>query len=594
MIFSDIKQIKGYIINLNSNEERFIISRKRLNDFGFENIERFIAYDDEDIIVDKLKDLDVDTKKFANAREAGCAVSHIKLLEEFLDTEDTHRLIFEDDIVIHSKFEEYLTQLRDVDPNKYDVIFLGGWAISYIFGNEKIIGLEQIQEFFNDDRIITNATNYETHAYLITRKFAETALKYYNNQSGYDPVIDRYYIDLIQNKKIKSGLLAFSPLTSDNLNEIKFRCKDHCGLFFQSNAYISSINGSIVSEIEISECNGEWIPYQSEYNIKYPYKFYDTQKQMFNRTYNVSESGILKLKNGIVGYYGNVFTEDKKFIADLSWFDNVKYRDFKQCVDLSKNFETFCDFKKLTKLDGKCLNLASHWSDWNIYHYLVDFSTKIEIFEKLMDVDINSYNYIYVPHNNYPLSYDIMSYLKIRPNKLISFNDDISKTYQFDEVHTVSLNGSGRISRRGSFEYLKRNIFKLTNKKAFRKIFIKRLPKNIINHRPLINEDELEKLVESYGFEIISPELLKNAAEYFNEASIVLGVHGAGLANCIFCQPGSTLIELMDENWQYPYYTALSDSNSMEYHAILSKYHSYIGKCEVDIPKVKKLLNQLL
>ena len=82
-----------------------------------------------------------------------------------------------------------------------------------------------------------------------------------------------------------------------------------------------------------------------------------------------------------------------------------------------------------------------------------------------------------------------------------------------------------------------------------------------------------------------------------NEAAIVLGAHGAAMSNCVFCSKRSVLIDLIPQNYAYPYYVGLANSAGFKYHAVVSK--SGKGTTEekrqivVDIPKVKTLLDEV-
>jgi capsular polysaccharide biosynthesis protein len=64
--------------------------------------------------------------------------------------------------------------------------------------------------------------------------------------------------------------------------------------------------------------------------------------------------------------------------------------------------------------------------------------------------------------------------------------------------------------------------------------------------RRIANEDEVLAVVRRHGFSVVDPGGLtvRAQARRFQDASIVLGVHGAGLANCAHSPAGAILIEL--------------------------------------------------
>ncbi|MBI5370451.1 MAG: glycosyltransferase family 61 protein [Sphingobacteriales bacterium] len=101
--------------------------------------------------------------------------------------------------------------------------------------------------------------------------------------------------------------------------------------------------------------------------------------------------------------------------------------------------------------------------------------------------------------------------------------------------------------------------------------------------RKVLNENELIPFLHRYGFEILNGEdyNLKEQARLFSEAGILMGIHGAGLANCIFMQEGSKLIELRKkENGPLNVgYWHLAD-------AVGQKYYYFNGKPDSNLPLV--------
>src|SRR6185437_12912895 len=53
------------------------------------------------------------------------------------------------------------------------------------------------------------------------------------------------------------------------------------------------------------------------------------------------------------------------------------------------------------------------------------------------------------------------------------------------------------------------------------------------------------------GYEIITPGTLSftEQARLFRSASVIVGAHGAGLTNIIFCEPGTTIYELVSTSY---------------------------------------------
>jgi hypothetical protein len=95
--------------------------------------------------------------------------------------------------------------------------------------------------------------------------------------------------------------------------------------------------------------------------------------------------------------------------------------------------------------------------------------------------------------------------------------------------------------------------------------------------RKILNEAELTALLKDFGFEILYGEDYDLTAqiEIFSHCSTLMGIHGAGLTNCIFMKRGGSVIELgkREKNYgywhlaeaiehRYRYYYGDSDSNA--------------------------------
>lgn len=64
--------------------------------------------------------------------------------------------------------------------------------------------------------------------------------------------------------------------------------------------------------------------------------------------------------------------------------------------------------------------------------------------------------------------------------------------------------------------------------------------------RRFVNNDDVEALMRNLGFESIELEglTLQQQIDLFSGASLVVGAHGAGLTNIVFCKPGSKIVEI--------------------------------------------------
>ena len=68
--------------------------------------------------------------------------------------------------------------------------------------------------------------------------------------------------------------------------------------------------------------------------------------------------------------------------------------------------------------------------------------------------------------------------------------------------------------------------------------------------RKFLDEESVEQVLASNNFDIVQPEQMtfREQIQLFKGARTIVGISGAALTNCLFCQPGSRLLCFMPEN----------------------------------------------
>lgn len=102
-----------------------------------------------------------------------------------------------------------------------------------------------------------------------------------------------------------------------------------------------------------------------------------------------------------------------------------------------------------------------------------------------------------------------------------------------------------------------------------RKIYISRKNSNL---RCVENEETIFPLLKNYGFEIIFAEDMsfEQQISTFRKARVIMGPHGAGLANATFMTANTTIIEIasLDSNENSICYWTLANQKNMDYYYI--------------------------
>jgi capsular polysaccharide biosynthesis protein len=91
------------------------------------------------------------------------------------------------------------------------------------------------------------------------------------------------------------------------------------------------------------------------------------------------------------------------------------------------------------------------------------------------------------------------------------------------------------------------------------------------HNRVALNEPELIELLERQGVRIVVPSTLSVAEQIaaFRAARLVIGPHGAGLSNIVFCQSGSFVYELLPRHYPNAAFNRLAQAADLNYWADL-------------------------
>ena len=115
--------------------------------------------------------------------------------------------------------------------------------------------------------------------------------------------------------------------------------------------------------------------------------------------------------------------------------------------------------------------------------------------------------------------------------------------------------------------FLRCNIAALADKKDF--IYISR--EDSVNSRRLINESHLCKSLVSVGFGVyrLTELTFEQQVALFSQAKMIVGVHGAGLANLAFASKGAVVYELFSAQYQPDMFQRIALLTGLEYHRIV-------------------------
>lgn len=104
------------------------------------------------------------------------------------------------------------------------------------------------------------------------------------------------------------------------------------------------------------------------------------------------------------------------------------------------------------------------------------------------------------------------------------------------------------------------------------------------SYRQVLNEQEIINYLKKYDFLSINLESLtiEEQISLFANAQIIIAPHGSGLTNLMFCQPGTTVIELLSPHYIRHYYWVISQQ--------LGLHHYYIKGEVFDCYPIRQLM----
>lgn len=146
--------------------------------------------------------------------------------------------------------------------------------------------------------------------------------------------------------------------------------------------------------------------------------------------------------------------------------------------------------------------------------------------------------------------------------------------YQIDDLTYLTSSSDAFVSRLqgGSLNYAKYLKKRLcySGENRWRKIFVTRPPGT---RRTLINYELCLDKILRLGFEVVDPGNLPfdQQAKLFSESTHVVGIHGAALANLVFCAPGTHVIEIFPKDYGTRAFVWISDVYDLNYAPLISK-----------------------
>jgi hypothetical protein len=292
------------------------------------------------------------------------------------------------------------------------------------------------------------------------------------------------------------------------------------------------------------------------------------------RTYETNNCYLKSINNALVTFDSIVYKTG--ILVDESLFS----KEHKSYYRLRYLLKTFFSLKKIILNPDKKYLLSTDSESAGHFHWLTEVLPRLLSLKEFCGEFV-----LMLPDKPYIRNVALESLRIANLNFEDIFFMKESEYYAVKDLHYVS-----KISRSGQMhdELMQElnTLFISSEKTRNKRIYISR---EKARFRKILNEKEFTETLKNYRFDVIYSEDLNfsEQVEIFSSCETLLGIHGAGLANCLFMNPGSNLIEIRKNeiNLAYWHLADCLEHKYYYYNGIPDSEKSIIGRgCNLTIP----------
>lgn len=225
-------------------------------------------------------------------------------------------------------------------------------------------------------------------------------------------------------------------------------------------------------------------------------------------------------------------------------------------------YNTLRPMLKPTRLSGSYILMASRFQD-NYYHWLADCVSRLCIADRFPEVPV------LLPKKLTSWQRESLKMLGIAEERWRQLDEGC---YEADRLYFPFTGHTGNTSTT-VLQQMRLKFAGNRRPKKGKRLYTGRLD---AVHRRVVNEDEVVRALEREGFTNVVGSRLSFAeqVELFSDAEVIIGIHGAGLANLFFAPPEAVVVEVLDEAYLNPVYYLVAASLEQDYWYMLAENQS--------------------
>jgi capsular polysaccharide biosynthesis protein len=274
------------------------------------------------------------------------------------------------------------------------------------------------------------------------------------------------------------------------------------------------------------------------------------------RTIQDPPGWVLEIPEGRVAGNGSVITPDDCLLADVS----------RECIvgdDQSKHsIRRRIRLGRPVRVSGRVAVLAV--SNVNYWHWFFDVLPRILLLER-MPGGLGAIDRFVVNELRTRYQLETLERLGVPADRIIQSHERLhikaDRLLVPSVFHEVPARWACRLLR----ERLVHSPAGSGAAEGKRRIYISR---SDARKRRVLNEDEVMNCLSNHGFAkvILDGKTVREQAEIFSSAELVVAPHGAGLTNSLFCSEGTAVVEIFPPTYVNPCYWVLAMHLALPYY----------------------------
>ncbi len=199
----------------------------------------------------------------------------------------------------------------------------------------------------------------------------------------------------------------------------------------------------------------------------------------------------------------------------------------------------------------------------NYFHWLFDCLPRLELL-RLAEIDLQQIDRFFFITHNFPYQTSTLELLNIPKDKIV--RNPKSFHIRADRLYVPSIVGrTESVPTKWQCDFLKRSFLPFANVQSRSRIYLSR---RSTPYRRVLNEDRVMEFLAPFGFQSVRLEKLSfvEQVSLMASAEVVIVPHGAGATNTVFCNPGTTIIEIFAPNYVENFYWIVALQCHLDYY----------------------------